>query len=451
MGDIANHKKIEEELKAANQQLAAANRQLEANGQQLLIEINEHKLAEDKLKEKDKFIEYTIQNSAVATFVVDLHHKIIYWNMACEELTGAKAIDLIGTSDHWKAFYDYRRPCVADLIIDNNPGEMATLYNIYSRSTLVPNGLHAEGWYSELGGKDRYILFDAAPIYDVNGELIAAIETLNDITERKKAEDKLREVNVKLSEAQDQLIQAEKLNAIGLLASGVAHEVRNPLGIIIQGVNYLEKKLSAKEKDIFEILTMMKDGVKRADKIINGLLDFSRVTTLNLQSEDINSVLLTSLTLVKNQFIFENIEIIKELKTDIPKVLIDKNKIEQVCINILLNAAQAMPEGGKIIIRSYVKQLEEIKNGLNRKDEDILMVGKKAVILEFEDTGIGISQENISKIFDPFFTTRGPRGGTGLGLTVSQSILHMHKGLMHVESQVGKGTKITVILKLAEE
>ena len=131
--------------------------------------------------------------------------------------------------------------------------------------------------------------------------------------------------------------------------------------------------------------------------------------------------------------------------------MIDKNKIEQVCINILLNAAQAMPEGGKIIIRSYVKQLEEIKNGLNRKDEDILMVGKKAVILEFEDTGIGISQENISKIFDPFFTTRGPRGGTGLGLTVSQSILHMHKGLMHVESQVGKGTKITVILKLAEE
>jgi len=131
-----------------------------------------------------------------------------------------------------------------------------------------------------------------------------------------------------------------------------------------------------------------------------------------------------------------------------PKVLVDKNKIEQVCVNILLNASQAMPEGGKIIIRSYDKQLEEIKNGIGKRGEDHFRVGEKAVVVEFEDTGIGISEENLRKIFDPFFTTKGPKGGTGLGLSVSRNILHMHKGLIYAESQVGKGTKLTIILKI---
>ncbi|TRZ48775.1 hypothetical protein D4Q80_03265 [bacterium] len=270
-----------------------------------------------------------------------------------------------------------------------------------------------------------------------------------EISERQLAQEELNKAYIKLRETQDQLIQAEKLNAVGLLASGVAHEVRNPLGIIIQGVNYLETRISSKEEDIFEVLAMLKDSVKRADKIINALLDFSRAASLNLQPEDINSILENSLSLVKNQFKFEHIEIVRELKTDIPKVLVDKNKIEQVCVNMLLNAAQAMLEGGKIIIRSYDKQLEEIKNGIGKRDEDHFRVGEKAVIVEFEDTGIGISEENIGKIFDPFFTTKGPRGGTGLGLSVSRNILHMHKGLIYAESQVGKGTKITIILKIA--
>jgi len=270
-----------------------------------------------------------------------------------------------------------------------------------------------------------------------------------EISEHQLAQEELKKAYIKLRETQDQLIQTEKLNAVGLLASGVAHEVRNPLGIIIQGVNYLETRISSKEEDIFEVLAMLKDSVKRADKIINALLDFSRAASLNLKPEDINSILENSLSLVKNQFKFEDIEIVRELKTDIPKVLVDKNKIEQVCINMLLNAAQAMHEGGKIIIRSYDKQLEEIKNGIGKRGEEHFRVGEKAVIVEFENTGIGISEENIRKIFDPFFTTKGPRGGTGLGLSVSRNILHMHKGLIYAESQVGKGTKITIILKIA--
>jgi PAS domain S-box-containing protein len=155
--------------------------------------ITDRKLAEEELKEKDKFMESMVQSSAVATFVINAEHKVIYWNKACEDLTGIKSEALLGTSDHWRAFYDHRRPCVADIIIDNTFSEMTNLYKVYAKSVLIPDGVRAEGWYPNLGGKDRYIVFDAAPIRDDNGKLIAAIETLQDITKRKQAEDALHE------------------------------------------------------------------------------------------------------------------------------------------------------------------------------------------------------------------------------------------------------------------
>jgi PAS domain S-box-containing protein len=161
----------------------------------LVEDITERKKAEGALKEKEMVMESMVQSSAVATFVIDSGHTVLYWNKACEELTGAKAKDLIGTGDHWKAFYDHPRPCVADLIIDNTFDDMPRLYNVYAKSTLIPNGLHAEGWYLNLGGKDRYIVFDAAPIYNADGKRVAAIETLHDMTGQKKTEHDLRETS----------------------------------------------------------------------------------------------------------------------------------------------------------------------------------------------------------------------------------------------------------------
>ncbi|MFA5742546.1 MAG: PAS domain-containing protein [Candidatus Paceibacterota bacterium] len=134
-----------------------------------------------------------IENSAVATFVIDSGHKVLYWNKACEILTGAVAKDMVGTDNQWKAFYDHQRPCVADLIIDKKPGEMKKLYEVQTDSELVKGGLHAEGWYPNLGGKRKYIIFDAAPIFDKGGNITGAIETLQDVTETKKAEEILRE------------------------------------------------------------------------------------------------------------------------------------------------------------------------------------------------------------------------------------------------------------------
>ncbi len=158
----------------------------------LLSDLTERKRAEQRTLEKQKIIDSLIQNSAVATFAIDSEHKVIYWNKACEELTGILAQEIIGTDHHWKAFYDHKRPCAADIVVDGKFEEMACFYKKCSKSNLAPNGLHAEGWYPKLGGKERFITFDAAPIYDSEGKLIIAVETLQDITERKAAEEEIK-------------------------------------------------------------------------------------------------------------------------------------------------------------------------------------------------------------------------------------------------------------------
>ena len=282
-----------------------------------------------------------------------------------------------------------------------------------------------------------------------------SLELYNEKEKKKRAEqalldseEELRRAYIQLKATQEQLIQDEKLKAIGQLASGVAHEVRNPLGIIIQGVNYLERVVVSKKEEVVDTLNTIKESVNRADKIISSLLDFSKASKLDLKAEDVNSILEDSLTLVKTKFKFEDIEVIKETKKDIPKVKVDKTRLQQVFVNILLNAIQSMPEGGKVIIRSYYKNLKEIRDGIGQKEGDFFRIGEKAVIVEVEDTGSGIPEENLKRIFDPFFTTKGPRGGAGLGLSVTKNIINMHKSLIDIESKIGKGTKVIVILKI---
>ncbi|MDD5356241.1 MAG: ATP-binding protein, partial [Candidatus Omnitrophica bacterium] len=235
-----------------------------------------------------------------------------------------------------------------------------------------------------------------------------------------------------LKEMQYKLIQSEKLKAIGQLASGIAHEMRNPLGIIMQGVAYLEQIISPEAKEPRETLSIVKESAQRADRIVISLLDFSKATKLELHPEYIDSILESSLNLVKTEL--KNIEVIREIQKDLPKVLVDKNKLTQVFINLFMNAIHAMPEAGKLTIRSFLKQLEETRNSIDgRLSGDSFAAGEKAVVVEIEDTGAGISEENLKKIFDPFFTTKGPAKGTGLGLSLSQNIIIMHKGLIEVK------------------
>lgn len=151
-------------------------------------------------KETQNIFQRLFDFSAVAVFAINPEHEVIYWNRSCEILTGISAEAMDGTTNQWQPFYDRQRPCLSDIVISGEYERLPQLYKKFGRSVLVPNGLHAEGWYEHLGGKRRYIIFDAAPIYNQDGELIAATETLQDITEDKLAEEKKEQLLVALQE-----------------------------------------------------------------------------------------------------------------------------------------------------------------------------------------------------------------------------------------------------------
>lgn len=322
---------------------------------------------------------------------------------------------------------------------------------------------------SKAGGKIP-VSFSGSVMKDKAGELIGIVGVAKDMreikrlmrqeeeaaiaraeanVERKKAKE-LEEAYKQLQDLQDTLIQAEKLNAIGRLASGIAHEVKNPLGIIKQGAEYLEGKLLPSDKNAPEVLRMIQDSIKRADDIIHVLLDFSRVSKLEKKPEDINFILENSLVLIQHEATLGNIKIIRELGKGLSDVLVDKSKMEQVFINIFLNAIQAMPGGGSLFLRTYQAKLSEPKNGVGERAEDYFKRGEMALMIEIEDTGMGIPPENLKKVFDPFFTTKEPGKGTGLGLSLTRNILIMHKGLIEINSQVGKGARVIITLKIPD-
>ncbi|MDA8387090.1 MAG: diguanylate cyclase, partial [Nitrospiraceae bacterium] len=203
-------------------------------------DITERKLAEALLRKEKAFSRELISHSAVATFVIDAEHKVLIWNRACEEMTGFSASEMENTGDHWKAFYARKRPCLADLVIDGNPeDELSAYYSGHRQSRLVPDGLCAEGWYDNLGGKRRYILFEAAPIFDPSGKPAAAIETLQDQTEQKTFEEKL-----KIAATTDQLTGIHNRRRFEEL---LEHEIRRsartrePLSLIMFDIDHFKK------------------------------------------------------------------------------------------------------------------------------------------------------------------------------------------------------------------
>lgn len=266
------------------------------------------------------------------------------------------------------------------------------------------------------------------------------------VNKRKKAEDEVRAAYEKLKETQFQLIQAEKLKVVGTLASGVAHEVKNPLAIIMQGMNYLEEEIGPDKENMSPQLDMIKKAVIRADKIIHGMLDFSRPAPLELKPSRINKVIRASLVLVGKQLKLEDIKVTKNFAHQLPSVMIDENQMQQVFINIILNAVQAMPKGGSITIKTYAKELMEAGYFTGKRKTDLFKAGDTVVICELEDTGTGIPKNKLDRVFDPFFTTKPPGKGTGLGLAIIKTIIERHKGVVQIESEEQKGTKIIITL-----
>lgn len=275
---------------------------------------------------------------------------------------------------------------------------------------------------------------------------LAAVATAAGAAARKRAEE-LAHAYEELKRTQALLIQAEKMAAIGQLASGTAHEVRNPLSIIKLGAEQLERifKLQLGRQEA-EILAMIKDAVARADKIIRSMLDFSRPANLELKPTALPAVMDSALVLVGAQLAANNVRVTKAFAPDLPLAWIDENQMRQVFINLMLNAFQAMPRGGQLAIRCLCATLETVEAQVGRRRSDLLHPGDPVLVCEIADTGTGIPEPHLARVFDPFFTTKPPGQGTGLGLTIIRVIVEQHGGIITLDSTEGRGTTVRVTL-----
>jgi two-component system NtrC family sensor kinase len=242
-------------------------------------------------------------------------------------------------------------------------------------------------------------------------------------------EEKVEYRSQELQKVQVQLMQSEKLAFLGRLASGVAHEINSPLTGILTFAHLLMRKVK-NNPEIQEELKLIIQETTRVSTIVRGLLDFARESKPQKRPCSINELILHTLSLVEHQSVFQNIHILKDLGAQIPLILLDANQIQQVFMNILLNAADAMPAGGSLNISTAFAP------------------GDSFLRVNFTDTGCGISKEIIHRIFDPFFTTKTGRKGTGLGLAVSYGIIERHQGKIEVQSEQGRGTSFTIKLPL---
>ncbi len=264
---------------------------------------------------------------------------------------------------------------------------------------------------------------------DSFNQMTADLETANAklIDWGKTLEKKVEERTKELTKMQAHLIQSEKLASIGKLAAGVAHEINNPLGgILIYSHLLLED--TEKDNPHYENLKKIVKETSRCKEIVRGLLDFARPKDPEMSQIDINGVVEKSLYFVEGQSLFQNIHIQKNYSSDLPRIVGDSAQLQQVFMNIILNAAEAMEGGGTLTITTAHNN------------------GGKYIDILFQDTGHGIQDEDIQRLFEPFFTTKEVGKGTGLGLAISYSIIQKHQGTIEVSSPKGQGATFTVRL-----
>ncbi len=353
---------------------------------QLYSSLEQKALQVARLKD---FSENIVESLNVGVLAVDLLGTVEAWNSRMEQLIGVARSNAVG------------RP-LSEIL----PGELVQEIAARGDEEQI-TGIYKHRLQHQ--GKSVVLNVSITPLVGKSGERIGRLLLFDDVTQRDRME--------------EQMSQTEKLTSLGLLAAGVAHEVNTPLAVISNYIQMLAKQMP-EDDPRHTIIDKIVKQTFRASEIVNNLLNFSRTGAGDIANVDLNRVVEETLSLVSHPLKTSRIQVVKQLSEGIPPVRGSANKLQQVFLNLFLNARDAMPSGGMLEVRT---------SGHNGSVE-----------IEVMDTGNGIPREHIHKIFDPFFTTKSSGRGTGLGLSVTYGIIKEHAGKIDVRSTPGRGTSFHV-------
>ncbi len=343
------------------------------------------------------FSENIIESIDVGVLACNLEWRVEAWNSAMEKLYGLTRFKAIGM----RLEEVFPAELLADLPQASDPRRCLSLYKFRVRAA---------------DGRHLIVNLSTVPLVGKADRVIGRLLILNDLTER---------VNL-----EDQLVQAEKLSSIGLLAAGVAHEVNTPLAVITSQAQMLAKQMSPDDPRSGTLEKIIRQAFRASD-IVNNLLKFSRVSGSEFSELDLNKVIRETLSLVEPMLRTSKISVNAQLTSALPAVYGNFGKLQQVFLNLIMNARDAMPRGGELTIVT--------------ESED------SSVQVEVSDNGVGIPVDDLKKVFDPFFTTKSTSRGTGLGLAVTYGIIREHSGQIRVESAGGRGTSFRLDFPVARK
>jgi signal transduction histidine kinase len=364
-----------------------------------------------------------IHGSPIPAFVLSKDHNVIYWNRALQTLSNIRPNEVLGTNQQWRAFYATPRPCLADLILDGKTTEIAELYpKRWSRSKLLDDAYEVTQFYPDMGEKGKWFRITSAGLRDVNGNLFGAMETLEDITEQKLA--------------QEELFRRTKLESLGTFAGGVAKDFDSLLTAILRNVFLAKISASDDDKILENGLAVAERAGLQAKELAHRLITFAQGGYPVRNLENLGPILREA---AENVFKDSNITCNISIAEDLWPCEVDAAQIKQVMENVLINAKEAMPEGGAVDLIAENTTVGTIIKSQGQGNYVRIII---------KDNGVGIPRANLSRIFDPYFTTKKTtgHGGIGLGLAISDSIIKYHKGLITVESVVNSGTTFSIYL-----
>lgn len=363
------------------------------------------------------FLNGILENIYTGVLVIDTSGNVTIFNKAAEEISGYQKEEVLGRG--------YRK------LFEQGERNKSALYTM----TTGTESYHRQKLLRTSGGEVKNIEFSTTIIRDVNENVMGVVEAFNDISELKKLQEKISHI--------------QTLAALGEMAASVAHEIRNPLGGVQGHAELLARRIPEGDS-LRKLLNPILEGVKRLNNIVSDLLTFTRPQRLNPQWVSLRETLEDALQLFRTNQRGQDVEFeieINHSRHD-PQVSIDVQMFEQIIINLLQNAVDAIEEDGRIEITTRVNVPESMSDILDPEEKDELMRLFSTVEIEIKDNGKGISSEKMPKLFHPFFTTKP--NGNGLGLAISKKIVQMHKGDILVSSREDIGTTFTINLPLYE-